>query len=191
MTISNTLSEILNRFRERLLDITNRNKMVNSNFQARSKQHFRFIDEIPNILYQKLFKGMQFLPLPLPKKELLDENTKEFKDLYTLLQNTDEEYLKGIQKIEQSENVDVNQEIENIERKLKDIVRVQLKLPKININPHDLSSIAKANNLNPDFELPIENKAENIKNKHSDSKIQTLMLPDELERYLKNIRRCY
>jgi very-short-patch-repair endonuclease len=191
MTMSNTLSEILNRFRERLLDITNRNKMVNSNFQARSKQHFRFIDEIPNILYQKLSKGMQFLPLPLPKKELLDENTKEFKDLYALLQNTDEEYLKGIQKIEQSENVDVNQEIENIERKLKDIVRVQLKLPKININPHDLSSIAKANNLNPDFELPIENKAENIKNKHSDSKIQTLMLPDELERYLKNIRRCY
>jgi len=191
LAASNSLIEVLNRFRERLLDITNRNKMINSNFQARSKQHFRFIDEIPNILNQKLSKGMQFLPLPLPKKELADESTKEFKNLYSLLLNTDEEYQIRIKEIEKSENIDINQETENAERKLKDLVRERLGLVKRIIDPYDLSSIAKANGLNPDFELPIEDKEKNLKAKHSDSKIQTLMLPEELEKFLKNIKRCY
>ena len=71
------VKEKLLKLKEKLLDISNRNRMLNSNFQARGKQHFRFIDEIPNNLYETLNNsGMEFIPLPEFDKPTKDENTE-------------------------------------------------------------------------------------------------------------------
>ena len=60
----------IERLRERLLDLSSRNKLLN--FSHRSN-HIRVIDELPNQLYELLTQGdeLSFLPVPQPTKELL------------------------------------------------------------------------------------------------------------------------
>ena len=93
--------------------------MLNSNFQTRSKQHFRFIDEVPNQLYESLIdeKKMEFIPLPAISNIPSGENTKEFKDAYEKALITDEDYLL---------------EINNIRIQRLMILINQLKMPKEN-----------------------------------------------------------
>ena len=75
------LKEKLEKFRDRLLDTTNRNRMINSNFNQRNKQYFRFIDELPNQLYVQLQeKTMSFKEIPIETREIKDEDTEEFKN---------------------------------------------------------------------------------------------------------------
>ena len=74
------LKERLNKLNDRLLDITSRNKMISSNFNAKNRRFFRFIDEIPNVLYKKLqTNSMSFAWIPEEKEEIDDEDTEEFK----------------------------------------------------------------------------------------------------------------
>ena len=44
MTDKGLFTSRLTAFKERLLDLSGRNRMIHSNFQARTKLHFRFID---------------------------------------------------------------------------------------------------------------------------------------------------
>ena len=70
----------LTAFKERLLDLTGRNRMIHSNFQAKTRLHFRFIDELPNQLYEKLSTSqMHFQALPNPDEAPKDENNSTFK----------------------------------------------------------------------------------------------------------------
>ena len=44
----------IKKYRENLLDISNRNNLINLNFNPRSNKVLRIIDEIPNSVFQKL-----------------------------------------------------------------------------------------------------------------------------------------
>ena len=107
------IKEQLTQFKDRLLDLSKRNRMLNSNFKSRGKQQFRFIDEIPDQLYERLLKSsMQFIPLPNPKDEPLDEKSDEFINELEIAIYSDEIYLSEIKKIEESNlEDDINQEI--------------------------------------------------------------------------------
>ena len=71
--------EKLEALRERLLDLTARNRMINSKFSAYGKKHFRIIDEIPQQVYEKLSSSsMTFQPLPPLEDEPKDEKKKIF-----------------------------------------------------------------------------------------------------------------
>ena len=95
------LKERLEKLRDRLLDITNRNRMINSNFSARSKQFFRFIDEIPNQLFTQLQSGtMSFKAIPEENVEIRDEDTDEFKNEYNRQLISNEDYLNEIYELE-------------------------------------------------------------------------------------------
>jgi hypothetical protein len=81
--MSDFLKERLSKLNDRLLDITSRNKMISSNFNARNRRFFRFIDEIPNELYRKLqTTPMSFSWIPEEKEEINDEDSEEFKNEY-------------------------------------------------------------------------------------------------------------
>ena len=68
------------KYRENLLDISNRNNLINLNFNPRSNKVIRIIDELPNNIYQKLTdeadKRLQLIPLPPSEKEPKDEKTE-------------------------------------------------------------------------------------------------------------------
>ena len=159
--------------------------MLNSNFQTRSKQHFRFIDEVPNQLYESLIneKKMEFIPLPAISNIPSGENTKEFKDAYEKALITDEDYLLEINNIENSKVDDINQSTENAQRKLKDKIRIKLDLPEYTGKEISLDEHARAHNIVPGYELPSSSE----ESRHTDNKIQTLMVPDTFNRFMRTI----
>ena len=115
--------EKLEALRERLLDLTARNRMINSKFSAYGKKHFRIIDEIPQQVYEKLSSSsMTFQPLPPLEDEPKDEKKKIFKEKLSLAIHTDQEYIDGLEKI-----VDLEEE-KNLLRSLKNRAREDLSL---------------------------------------------------------------
>ena len=130
MESENLIIEKLNKFKDKLMDLSKRNKMINSNFQSSSKTHFRIIDEIPDLLYEKLLKDeMEFIPLPPLDSEPTDENTPEFKKEVFIATKTDQEYIENIQAIEQKQEDSLNEDQKKILRQLKDRVRIKLGMP--------------------------------------------------------------
>ena len=112
----------LSALKERLLDLTARNRMINSNFNARTKQHFRIIDEVPQQIYDKLSNSsMVFNPLLPVEDEPRDENRAVFKEKLRKAQHTDLDYQERLNELQG------NLEKENkLLRDLKDKVRDEL-----------------------------------------------------------------
>ena len=110
----------LTAFKERLLDLTGRNRMIHSNFQAKTRLHFRFIDELPTS-FMKNYRPLKciFQALPNPDEAPKDENNSTFKKELEVAMLSDEEYLKEINDIEAKESDDLNQQAEEALRKLR------------------------------------------------------------------------
>jgi very-short-patch-repair endonuclease len=65
------IHEQLEKLRERLLDLSNRNTLLN--FRHTASRSVRFVDELPNILFERLLDGKKFYIQPIPspsEKEL-------------------------------------------------------------------------------------------------------------------------
>ena len=175
--------QAIKKFRENLLDISNRNNLINLNFNPRSNKVLRIIDEIPNSVFQKLNNNakLKLVPLPPSSDDPKDENTTEFKKLFEEEKLVNENYLKSIDELGEDFNEE-NLESLKIIRKLKDHVRVKLKLPK---KPSKLTmsiqDYAKAHGIRPNFEVP-KSSTEADKKKHHDNDLQTLFYPEDLER---------
>ena len=183
------IKEKLKKFADKLIDLSRKNRMINSNFQMKSKVHFRIIDEVPDLLYKNLSKtDMEFIPLPSPDNEPKDENTLKFKKELDIAEITDEEYINAIQKIELERSDSLNEEREKILRRLKDKVRQRLGMP-LRLTEKDLSieEYCKQTGLNPSFELPKPDNNLINNRKWTDNKIQTLMLPETLNKYVDSI----
>ena len=192
MELENLIKERLNRFADKLIDLSRRNKMINSNFQSRSKTHFRIIDEIPDLLYEKLLKNeMEFIPLPPLDSEPTDENTPEFEKEVFIAKNIDQEYIKNIQAIEQTQKDNLNEDQEQALRQLKDRVRIKLNMLPRSTKDTPIEDHCKNNGLNPNFDLPTPDKNSKDNPKWNDKKIQTLMLPENLNKYMDSIYKKY
>ena len=136
--------ERLTKFADSLLDLTARNRMIHSNFQAKTKLHFRFIDEVANQLYQKLStSSMQFKPLPEPDEIPLDESSTQFKTAMEVAMLSDEDYLQTIDGIEDSQSDEINQDAEAALRVLKNKVRESLGLVQLSDDRFSVSHHAE------------------------------------------------
>ena len=96
----------IKKFREKLLDISNRNNLINLNFNPRSNKVLRIIDEIPNSVFQKLNNNskLKLVPLPPSSDDPKDEKTPEFKKVLEEEKLINENYLKDIDEL--GENFD-------------------------------------------------------------------------------------
>ena len=148
-----------------------------------TQSYLRVIDEQPEIIFYGLQNGQEFELLPLPNldDEPKDEQNQEFEKLFEEKLVTEKEYLKALQEL-QEQNDTSQDSLYKIQRDLKDRIRDELKLPPrqkkdaLNIRQH-----AKNNNIDPNYDLP---SATNYHDdgRHEDNKIQTLLLPKDLER---------
>ena len=168
--------------REKLLDISNRNNLINLRFTSRSNRILRIIDELPDQIFEKLKSGktLKIIPLPHPKDELEDEQTDEFIKELTEQKNTNEIFIEDLEKLgDDIDETDVR--YLKILRKLKDEIRDKLGLPK---RPAPeimkIEEYAKAYNINPKFEVP-EAHGESVES-HTDDNLQTLFYPEDFER---------
>ncbi len=172
--------------RRRLLDISRRNPLISANINPRSNALVRVVDELPDILADNLTndrarQSMQLVPLPDFKEHPLDENTSAFIAAVSAARASDEEFITAMDKIDPNDLNSQEQEAK-LERTLRDQVREMLGMP-----PHastgeiTLAQHANNNNISSSYDLPLP-EDENEDGRHTDTAIQTLLLPDQLER---------
>ena len=186
------LAELVKRkidnLRPKLLDLSRRNPLIATKLSPRSNSHIRVVDELPDILYFKLNNGqtMRLVPLPAIDDDPRDEQAPAFRDALINARLTDEKYLSEMESVDRDAD-DYIDRTRQIERSLKDRVRELLGMPartkkeEVNLIQH-----AKINGITPSYELPIPDRT-HTKNRHSDDDIQTLLLPNDLERKLSAI----
>jgi very-short-patch-repair endonuclease len=189
---TNDLSELVKQkienLRPKLLDLSRRNPLIATKLGPRSNSHIRAVDELPDILFYKLNNGqkMRLVPLPAVGDDPRDEETPAFREALINARLTDEQYCSEMESVDRDADEYIDR-TRRIERSLKDRVRQALGLPtrttktEINLIDH-----AKINGIAPSYELPIPD-AEHMDARHSDDGIQTLLLPNDLERKLNAI----
>ena len=171
--------------RPKLLDLTKRNPLLSTKFSDRSNTIVRVVDEIPSFLFNKLcsVEKMKIFPLPDLELEPKDESTREFQSALADARLHDISYLAQLDQIDQQSSEAPNL-LAKTDRDLKDRLRQTLRLPprQTRSNTH-IHQHALNHGINPDYELPTQNDAHQD-GRHGDDKIQTLLLPDVLERRL-------
>ena len=168
------LKRTLNIYQNRLLDISSRNRLINSRFTSqKGLQHFGIIDSVPDVIYKKLNDQngkMKFTSLP-PMDELNEE---------------DEEFLIALE----NEKLTDPTYIQNIQNGFsEDEATLELKGRLLDTHQEEFSieSHAERHDISPSWNLPLEPS----KPSHSQRSIQTLMMKDVLLRKLKSISRYY
>jgi very-short-patch-repair endonuclease len=183
---TNRLVATYENLRERLLDLSKKNRMLNYNLGVRSKRHLQFVDAVMEEVYRKLAQedaSLSITPLQEPDDLPLEEKTEEFIAAFEHAKVSNLEYLTKSQALE-SAGRDEEIELGKLDRELRDRVRSELGLParpkKAEINRADH---ARRYGIDPNVELG----ASKAKPSHDDAELQTLKFPDELERILSNV----
>lgn len=171
--------------RRRLLDLSNSNRLLNYKFTSRTRRRVRLVDELPNTLLRKLLEGKRLVFKALPEVGDLPQDEESDKFLLALEQarRSDEEYLEALKTL----NEEDDEPAQRIERALRDRLRKTLGMPDRDL-PDQTSRAewAKRNGIVPDFDLPVAKNPP--KASHLDDNIQTLLLPEEMERVLSGVQ---
>jgi len=181
----------IKKLRDKILvgSTTNQNKLINFKHSDRGRGYARIVDELPNKVFEDLDSGKSYIfkALPEPDFEPKDERTREFKMEFQRAQKEDEAYLKKVEKM--GDDYDgISKESLELDRELKDRIRIKLKMKKRSTpDVIGLSEYAKKCGINPSFMLP-KSKQE-ISEKHKDNYLQTILLPEQLDRRLSFIKR--
>ncbi len=173
----------------RLLDLSNRNALLNFRHSERALTHIRIIDELPDFLFGSLLdgNGLTFKSLPEPDDEPHDEKTEIFQTAFREAALTDEEYLEKIAELENQD--DSFEALAGIERNLKNKVRKNLGMPPVDdLQPLSNSQWARQNGLEPKYDMPLPSD-DHEPTKHYDEFIQTLLKPKELRHKLSGLGR--
>ena len=171
--------------RPRLLDLTRRNPLLSTKLSPRSNSYVRSVDELPDVLAYNLGKqqSMRFDPLPPLEADPVDENTAEFRSAFSEAQRTNQVYLDNVAAL-RSGDPEAEEKVRQIDRVLKDTVREMLDLPARQTSGDiSLADHAKIHGVSPEYDLPIPD-GEHEDGRHRDDAIQTLLLPDQLDRRL-------
>ncbi len=180
--LADFVASVIEGLRPRLLDLTRRNPLINTRRSAKSNAHIWVVDELPDVLALRLSLGesMRFAALPPLDSEPLDEKTAEFDAALAVARLTDALYLAELDSQgDQPEDFDAARAAE---RGLRDRVRSRLGLPPLSPQQEiTLEAHAKINGIASNFELPQPNQ-QHPDGRHTDELIQTLLLPDDLDR---------
>src|ERR1700712_2414806 len=97
------LTSLYNSLREKLLDLTRRNRMLSYTLGARSRRSLQIVDAVPNTVFRSLIDqslSLELSPLDEPKDLPLDEKSEDFLEALNHARNTDIAYLTQIRALE-------------------------------------------------------------------------------------------
>lgn len=177
------IGRVIQELRQRLIDTSKRNPLVNFRHPTRSKRMIRVIDEVPALTFDKLTAGtpLRFTPVPDPELHPADENTPEFKKHLAEARKTDPLYLEAIATADPRIKPTANYEIE---RPLRDRLRAKLEMPawtRID-NPQDQARLL---GIPTDYELPLSS----TEPRHKEKRLQVLMFDEEMADLLHDLSR--
>jgi very-short-patch-repair endonuclease len=170
--------------RRRLLDLSNRNRLLNYKFSNRGRRQLRIVDELPDELLRKLLDGKRlvFKALPEPGDQPADEKSDEFLLALEQAKRSDEEYLAALKNL----NQDDDEPVWRIERALRDRLRKTLGMPDRRLSDQtSRANWARHEGIDPSFDLPMPKAAP--KPSHLNDDIQTLLFPEEMDRVLSGV----
>ena len=179
------VSSRIENLRPKLLDLSRRNPLISTRFSTRSSSLVRVVDELPDVIAYNLRhqQAMRLIPLPPLDGDPQDEKSEDFQQALSSARLTDEIYLSALDQIE-DEDVD---SLESAERELKDRLRIDLGMaPRQQKGELSHSQHAINNGISPNYELPLPDN-EHEDGRHTDENIQTLFLPEDLERKLNGL----
>lgn len=180
------LSGLYDGLREKLLDLSRRNPMLNFKLSPRLKRYLQFVDRAPEDVHDKLAyeqASIDIEALPEPDDIPEDEKTEEFQSAFAHAKVSDLEYLTKLEALDGLARDD-EFEIAKLDRWLSDRVRASLGMPKLKARKElDLIAHARKHGINPDMNLPSASKQPGGKG----NKLQTMLFPDDLEARLEKI----
>ncbi|MFI4983571.1 MAG: DUF4011 domain-containing protein [Rickettsiales bacterium] len=165
--------------RPKLLDLTRRNPLLSVKYSDRSNSYIRVVDEVLSALFARLSSGeIKIVPLPALEEDPKDELSREFLDALAEARLTDLLYLKALDEINQDDKDSANL-LSLTDRGLKDRLREQLTMPPRQTKANtSVQQHALNHKINPSYDLLKIPEGDH----HNDEEIQTLLLPDLLER---------
>jgi Protein of unknown function (DUF4011) len=171
--------------REKLIDLSMRNSMLNFRHSETSARHVRIVDENLEFLVGTLASGEALAIIPLPPVEQipLDEDTDAFRRALKTAKQIDPDWLAA----EDARRAAGNRRRTKdrvTERALRDRVRAQLGMPEWRpaIDP---SARARELGIDPSYDLPTARPAK--QKGHPEQTLQTLFFPDRLEPKLSTL----
>ena len=177
----------IEKLRMSLLDISNKNSLVRMRHSDKSKTHVRVIDELPDELLSRLEndRKLTFKALPPPPDVPEDEKTDAFLMALEEARQTDPTYREAVAKLDDDRLE--SKKGQEIERRLKDRVREQLGLgPRPHTDVMSIGEYARTRGFEPSYDLPEPDPTGNPAH-HEDDEIQTLMLPEAMQRSLSGV----
>lgn len=181
------LLKLFQSLRDRLVDLTRKNRMLNYPMSGRSKRFLQLVDEVPEEVYASLVetneKPFTLAALPEPDDAPRDENTEAFQWELENCRRTEVEYLTALEVLI-NEGRDDDVSLARLERDL--IVRLRERLgmpPRPSIKEISRADYSRALGIDPSPELP----AKRGKASHGDDRLQTMRFPKELEAVGKTI----
>lgn len=178
----------LQQLRLRLLDSTRRNPLINIRFTPASTSVIRVVDELPDLLRHNLSLGrqMRLAALPSLEDELPDEQSDNFRDALFVAREEDQDFIAEVERLD-PDGTKAEEKLLKAERSLKDRLREQFGLPpRQTKDAPSLAEHARLHGVEPNYILPLPSD-EHHDGRHGDDDIQTLLLPDRLQRSAKSI----
>ena len=176
--------------KKRLLNLSTRNKLLSTKFSDRSRQHFRVIDELPNVLFEKIQKSLRFKSLPKLEDDPDDEQGQDFVDALNEGRLDDPQFLEEQRHLSEQEADESDPRWGESLRRLKDRTRIRLGMPRrtdlgrrISLRDH-----ARNHGFDPSYDLPESRGNGDDPSKWQDDQIQLLMIPGEMERRVDAVR---
>jgi very-short-patch-repair endonuclease len=193
--IADILGAALEKLRIKLLDLTNRNRLLNFRFSETSRKLVRVVDELPDELFRRLCdesvpaKKLFFAPLPELEDRDVVESTGSFRKALDVAHHTDDTYLAATQAAEQGQ---LDEEgARQAEEDLRASVRKQFgPTPSGDSTKSkpNMAEWARQHGIDPSYDLPEPGSGARVGK--DDDKLQTLLLPDALERKLSGVREA-
>jgi very-short-patch-repair endonuclease len=177
--------------RTRLLDLTARNPLVSFSHarQTGSRTNVRAVNGYLNTIFEEIDEGriVTVRSLPSPDDEPEDERTDRFVAELEVARVVDEDYGAALGALTDEELA--SPKAARVERKLRDRVRETLGMPLWRAStPKGLADYATSLGVNPSFDLPPTSTERSRGGRGARIDLQTLMLPDPMERALAKIR---
>lgn len=179
--IAERVREGVRKAREKLIDLSMRNSMLNFRHSETSARHVRIVDEDLEHLVSTLAAGRAFRIIPLPPVEQVpsDEDSDAFRAALTAAKEID---LAAEDARRAAGNGRAKDPV--AERALRDRVRAQLGMPEWRLTV-DPPARAKDLGINPSYDLPPAGAA--TRPHRADQTLQTLFFADRLEPKLSKL----
>lgn len=180
------LADIYSVLRDKLLDLTRRNRMLSYPLGARSRRSLQIVDTAPNSAYRALVDqsiALDLKALDEPNDTPADERSEDFLEALEHAHNTDIEYLTQVRALESIGRAD-DYAIAAADIELRTRVRATLgMLPRSTLKEINRNEHARSLGINPNVELPLDSDSKSKR----PSGLQTLKFPTELESTLELI----